>query len=152
MYKVKEIKDNDVNKKLLKLLKGRRVLFLENDFGHYHADGNFEIWLMENKIQYNSLLNIENLPMEYIIEVVKHFDTIAFQTTWTYDVTRTLKEYLMKLKDKKTIIECFIGNDPSWDYKPKGIVHDLYCLGSGDEDMDEWDFYKLRINKPYWEK
>lgn len=151
MYKLKEIKDNAVNKKLKKLLVGKRVLFLENDFGHYHADGNFEIWLMENKIQYNSIFGISSVNMEYIIEVINHFDVIAFETTWTYEISQKIKEYLMKSRSKKIIIECFIGSEPSWYYKPKGIVHDLYTIGSGDEDMDNWDFYKLRVNKPYWE-
>jgi hypothetical protein len=150
MWKLQEIKDNAVHKSLLKVFKGQRILFLEN--GDYMDDcvGNFHIWVRENKIEHNTLFDIRKLDMEYIKNQINNFDVIAFQTTWTYEVSHKLSEYIQKLKDKKIVVECYI-KEPTWFYKPKGVVHDVYVLHS-DEDMDTWEFNKLRINKPIWEK
>lgn len=154
-WKVKEIKDNIVNKELLKVLFNKNVLFLENDNSLTDAVGNFEIWLRHNKIQYNGLFSINDLAkleggFEYIKQQIDWYDVIAFQTTWTYEVSRVIEKYLRALKNKKIIIECYIY-EPSWFYKPKGIRHDMYALASNDEKMDEWEFKKLRLKKAVWE-
>jgi hypothetical protein len=150
MWKVKDIKNNDVHKAMLKLFEGRNVLFLENDNGLHNAVGNLEIWLMENKIKYNALYSVGDLSLEYIKGQIDYADIIAFETTWTYEISRKIEEYLTKSKDKKIIVECYIS-EPSWWRKPKGVVHDMYALASNEEDMDDWEFKKLRLNKALWE-
>ena len=72
MPKLEEIKHNNIHNEILKVFSGKRVLFLENDFGLYHADGNLEIWLIENKIQYNVLFNVRELNIEYIKKQLGH--------------------------------------------------------------------------------
>ena len=150
MWKLQDIKQNEVHKSLIKTFNGRRILFLENDNTLSNAVGNFEIWLRENKMEFNSLFDIRALPLEYIKEQISWFDVIAFETTWTYEISGTIREFLTKSKDKKTILECYIC-DPTWWRKPKGVIHDMYVLKSSDEDMDMWNFDKLRINKATWE-
>ena len=147
---IKEIKQNKVHKDMLKIFNNKDILFLENGQSHQNCDGNLEIWLIENKIRYNSLYNISKLPLEYVKNQIEYYDIIAFQTTWTYEISKTLEEYISKLENRKVIVECYI-NEPSWNYKPK-VIHDVYILNSFGDDMDDWTFDKLRTNKPYWEK
>ena len=151
MWSVSEFKKNEVNAKMLKQFSGKRILFLENDFTMHNSIGNFWLWCRENKIEYNCLYNVRKLPIEYTLEQIEWFDTIAFQSQWVYEETFKLKEAISKMKDKRTVVECYIS-DPTWFYKPKGIVHDVFVLDSHDEDMDEWKLDKLRLNKAIWDK
>lgn len=151
MWQISEFKDNGINKSLLKQFKGQRLLFLENDFTLNHAVGNFFKWCIENKIEYNVLFNLKHLPIDYIIEQVGWFDVIVFETQWVDDNAKELQSKISSLKDKKTVLECYI-HEPTWFYKPKGIKHDVFVLSSNDEDMDEWKLNKLRLNKAIWEK
>lgn len=150
MERVKEIKNNVVHKSMLKLFSGKDILFLENDNRLHGPVGNLEIWLIENKIKYNSLFNVSDLSMEYIKGQIAYADIIAFETTWTYEVSKNIEKFLTLSKDKKIIVECYIC-DPSWYYKPKGVVHDMYVLDSYGDEMDNWELKKLRINKATWE-
>jgi hypothetical protein len=150
MRELKEIKNNVVNKSMLKVLRNKNILFLENDNSLHDAVGNFETWLVENKVRNNVLYDVQHLSLDYIKGQIDYADVIAFQTTWTYEVSQTLREYLTKLKNKKIIIECYIS-EPTWWRKPKGVIHDIYVLHSAMEDMDDWDFKKLRLNKAIWE-
>jgi len=151
MWKLQEIKNNKVHKDMLKLFAGKRILFLENSNSLHVGVGNFEIWLRENKMEFNALFDVGSLSMDYIKGQIEYFDVIAFQTTWTYEVSRNISEFLKKSKDKKIIVESCIGKDPTWFYKPKGVVHDMYMLQPFSEDMDDWEFKKLRLNKATWE-
>lgn len=150
MWKLKEIKNNDIHKSMLKVFEGKRVLFLENSCTLHDDIGNLEIWLREQKMEFNALYDVGKLPLDYIAKQISYYDIIAFQTTWTYEVSRNIEEFLTKYKTKKTIVECYIS-EPSYFKKPKGVVHDMYVLSPGDDDMDEWEFKKLRINKATWE-
>ena len=151
MWSVKEFKNNEVNKKLLKEFSGRRILFLENDFTMHNSIGNFWLWCKENKIEYNCLYNVRKLPIEYTLEQVDWFNVIAFQSQWVYEESFKLKEAIAGMKDKKTVVECYIS-EPTWYYKPKNVVHDVFVLDSHDDDMDEWKLNKLRLNKAIWDK
>jgi hypothetical protein len=133
--------------KMLKLLSGKRILFLESDFTLNHSVGNFHKWCIENKMDHNSLYNISGLPIEYIMEQIDWFDVIAFETTWTYNISHLLKERVSNLRTKKIIIECYIY-EPTWIRKPK-VIHDVYILKASDDDLAEWEFDKLKIRVNY---
>ena len=150
MFKLKEIKNNSIHKSMLKAFSGKDILFLENDNGLFDSAGSFEIWLIENKIKYNVLYNVSELPLEYIKGQIECADVIAFETTWTYKISKDIKEFLISYKRKKLVVECYIDK-PTWCRKPVGVIHDMYVLGSYGDDMDEWYFKKLRINKGTWE-
>ena len=150
MWKLEEIKNNNIHKSMLKVFEGKRVLFLENSNTLHDDIGNLEIWLREQKIEFNALYDVGKLSLDYIANQISYYDIIAFQTTWTYEVSKKLEEFLIKYKTKKTIVECYIC-DPSYYKKPKNVIHDIYVLKPGDDDMDEWKFQKLRINKATWE-
>lgn len=150
MRELTEIKNNKVHKSLLKLFDGQRILFLENDNGLYNSVGNFETWLVENKIRYNALFDVSNLSMDYIKGQIEWANIIVFETTWTYEVARNIENFLTAYKDKKIIMECYI-HEPSWWRKPKGVIHDMYVLQSSGNDMDDWNLDKLRVNKATWD-
>jgi hypothetical protein len=155
-FQITEFKNNKVHKQLLKLFAGRDVLFLENSIGLHDAVGNLERWLIENKVKYNAIFSIGDLGkleggVDYIMERISESDIIVFETTWTYDISKILEKKIAAMKNKKIIVEVYIS-EPSWWYKPKGVKHDVYVFSSEDEDMDNWDFDKLRLNKPIWEK
>jgi len=143
MYEdLEKIIDNELHRKLLKITKGKRVLFLENDFTMHNAVGNFYDWCKLTNTEHNCLFNIGKLPLQYILEQIDWFDIISFQTTWTYKISHVLEEEIKKLKSKKIVIECYT-NEPSYYRKPKGIKHDLYTLNSYGDDMDNWELKKL---------
>lgn len=155
-YQVTEFKNNKVHAQLLKLFKGRDVLFLENSISLHDAVGNAERWMIENKIKYNSIFSIGDLGkleggVDYIMERIRESDIIVFETTWTYEISHILHEKIAAMKDKKTVVQVYI-HEPTWWYKPKGVKHDVYVFSSCDEDMDTWELHKLRLNKPIWEK
>lgn len=131
--------------KLQSVLYKKDCLFLER--GNYLEDciRLFYNWIVENKIEHNILFDLSNANLDYIKNQINRFDVIVFQTTWTYEISHTLYEYLKNLKDKKIIIECYI-NEPSWYYKPKGIIHDVFILNP-DEDIDNWELNKLTFRR-----
>lgn len=149
---LEEIKENKVHKSMLKVLDGKRVLFLENDYGLFDTAGNFEKWLRENKVQYNALFNLSELDnLKYIKDMINYFDVIAFETTWTYEISQQIKAHVAQMKTKKIIVECYTSK-PTWSFQPKGVIHDVYVLDSFSSDMDDWKFKKLRLTKGIWEK
>ena len=151
MYdRITEIKNNKVHKEMLKTFSGKDILFLENDNQLHGPVGNFEFWLIENKIKYNALYSVNDLSLEYIKGQIDYADVIAFETTWTYEVSRNIETFLTASKSKKIIVECYT-NEPSWWVKPKGVVHDMYALNSYGDDMDEFEFKKLRLKKATYE-
>ena len=145
------IKENEINRRLLKEFSRKRVLFLEDDYTLHSSVGNFWRWCVHNKVEHNTLFRIGELPSEYVMEQVLWFDVICFQTTWTYDVSRKLKGLISQMRERKTVLECYI-HEPTWFYKPKGVVHDVFVLACNEEDMDDWELDKLRISKAIWEK
>ena len=148
--KIKHPKEN-----LADLLKGKKVLFLENDNGLYHGLDQLEEFIIANKIKYKVLFEVDEIPMENIIKEIKKCDVLIFQTQWVYKVSQEISKYMFASKDKKIVIECYLS-DPTWYYKPKA-VHDVYICrppirySKTDPVMEgEWKFYKLS-QKPYWD-
>ncbi len=150
MYEITDFKNNEINKKMLKTFERKSLLFLENDNSLSSSVGNFHRWCVHNKIETNSLFKVGELPMEYIKKQIDYFDVIVFQTQWVYEISKQLEQHLSTMKDKKIVIECYI-HEPSWWHKPK-VVHDVFVLNCPFDDMDDWEFHKLRINKGIWEK
>lgn len=143
--------NNTTQKELLSICQKQRVLFLENDFTLNHAVGNFFKWCIDNKIEYNALFNLQKLSTDYVLEQVQWFDVIAFQTQWVDDNARELKTKIASMKESKKIIECYI-HEPTWFYKPNGVVHDVFVLDCYKKAIEDWKLKKLRLNKAIWEK
>ena len=61
MWKLEEIKNNNIHKSMLKVFEGKRVLFLENSNTLHDDIGNLEIWLREKKIEFNALYDVGKL-------------------------------------------------------------------------------------------
>ncbi len=138
---------------ILKTLNGKKILFLENASSLMNGVDCFEDRLKENKIKYKCLFNLKELPFEKIIKEISKHDCIVFQTQWVYKTSKDIKDYMFSLKEKKTVIEIYIG-EPTWYYKPKS-AHDLYIYTSyrpwKDDPIKNEKFYKLSVRKPYWD-
>lgn len=133
----------DVESRLLSLCQNKKILFLEGDCSLNNSIGNFENWCIDNKIKYNVLYNIRQLPLSYIMDQIAGYDIIAFETTWTYKIAHDIQDALIKSPYNLKIIECFIGK-PSWYRKPKKVKHDLYTLFSFEENVSDWKLNKLK--------
>ena len=164
MYEVIEKIDKKapIYKDILKMLKGTRtpghvryhdeILFLENSSSLDSCAENLRRILIDLKIPHNCLYNISDLPWEYIKEQIYTHNVLAFQTTGTYEITRTITKHLFEVKEKKKIIECYIS-EPKFIFKPEGIPHDVWILNSACDTMTDWKYCKqLREDKGYWEK
>lgn len=139
-----------------KVLAGKKVLFLENDNGlsDYGGQTEFEDILKKNGIEYTLMLGLsDNYTMEEIVKAIHSHDCIVFMTQWVYEIAQKLRDFMFSLQEKKIVIEVYI-NEPSWYYKPKDAVHDVYiytCQVIWDEaDKETESFYKL-TDKPYWD-
>lgn len=149
-------KHSDKNIKEL-FLSGKKILFIENDYGLYNGLDHIEAFLIENKVQYNALYNCRELSFEYVTDMVKWYEVIIFQTQWVYDSSLKLSQHFMESKDKKIFVEVPVGREGTWYYKPD-VVHDIYQLsvdkyGVSDipkGDPSIWDVYKLRKDKAIW--
>lgn len=130
-------------------LTGKKVLFLENDNGLYNGLDQFEQILIDNNIEYKCLFDVQGQELSSIIKAIKECDAIVFQTSWIYEKSRMLRDYLFESVDKKIIIECFRGVDPTWFYKPD-VVHDVYIAQHPIFKDSEWKFCKLS-EEPYWD-
>lgn len=139
---------------ILSVLKGKKVLFLENDNSLHHGIDCFEERLKENKIKYKILFDLSNIPIDEILNLIHEYDCIVFMTQWVYPISHKLKSYMLSLKEKKIVIEVYL-KEPTWFYKPDGIKHDVYvysCLRFSKSDPIEYEkFYKLRKHIPYWD-
>lgn len=145
----KEVAIKTPQENIVLVLNGKKVLFLENDNGLYHGLDNLEDILKQNSIEYTCLYEVSTLPMEQITKAIAEHDAIVFQTQWVYEVSKKLLQYMTALKEKKIVIECYVGTDPTWFYKPD-VVHDVYVLSASDLDWT-WRFVKLHKTKPYWD-
>ena len=135
----------------LETVKDKTILFIENDNGLYNGLDIIEETLIENKIKYNCLFDVSSLPVEYIKKQIECADVIIFQTTWTYEVSKQIHDFIASIKnDNKIIIENYI-NEPSWYYKPD-VIHDVFICKTPIETWEdmEWEFYKLS-DDPYWD-
>ncbi len=89
------------------------------------------------------------LPFEYIIKQIDWFDVIVYQTTWTYEISHAIAEYLRNSNEKKIIVECYMS-EPSFYRKPKGIVHDMYnwtCDHYSERVFSTIEYEKLKVKR-----
>jgi hypothetical protein len=112
---------------LSKVLKGKKILFIENDRGLYNGLDFLVEYFKKAKITYDCLFQADEKPIEDVLKAISETDVIIFQTTWRTDTRKKLSNFLYESKDKKIIIEHCI-NDPHWYYQPDGVVHDIYFV------------------------
>lgn len=132
-------------------LKGKRVLFIENDNGLYNGLEVFEDILKRNGIEYTVIFDASEVPVDQIIDAIHSHDAIVFMTQWVYPVAKKLHGYISALKDKKIVVEVYLG-EPTWYYKPD-VVHDVYiysCMSMDEFDKSNEKFYMLS-RKAYWD-
>lgn len=144
-----------VEEKVLDLFKEKETLFIENDWGLYNTVGVLEQFLIENKCQYHTILDLERISMEVIISTIEMHDIIVFESQYVGERAQELLKFLYNDKSmKKKVVECYI-HEPHWWRKPKGILSDMYVLTTSqewdDNDFEEWEFNKLRVEKAIWE-
>ena len=137
-----------------KTLKGKKVLFLENDNVLQNGLDEFERIIKTAGIEYVVLFELSELPLEKILTAINECDVIVFQTRWVYEISKTLLGYVSKLPDKKTVVEVFI-KEPTWYYASQhGTHHDVYiytCMTSyGEVFKDSEEFFKI-TDEPYWD-
>ncbi len=147
-------KINTPSENVLKTLRGKKVLFLENDHDLANGLDEFERVLKGGGIEYKVLFGLSELPLNEITEAINECDAIVFQTQWVYDIAKKLFEYVKALPTKKIVIECYI-NEPTWYYKSQhGSKHDVYIYTCqvhwGEADKETERFYKL-TNTAYWD-
>ncbi len=139
----KEIKIKTPAENILATLKGKKVLFLENDNSLDNGLDVFQEILQAGNIEHKVLFGLSKMNIEDIIAHITEYDAIVFQTRWQTDASLSLSEYMFALETKKIVVEVFLG-DPTWYYKPKS-AHDVYIYNH----ILNW-FYKLS-DKPYWD-
>ena len=148
-----DITMNTPSQNIEKTLKGKKVLFLENDNVLENGLDEFERILINGNIEYTVLLSLSEQPLEKILTAIDECDVIVFQTRWVYDISKTLFDYVSNLPDKKTVVEVYV-NEPTWYYASQhGTHHDVYIYTChtfyGKVFKDSEKFYKL-TDKPYW--
>lgn len=140
---------------IVNTLRGKRVLFLENDnsFSSVGGQKEFVSILDNNGIEHTDLFDFRyKYSMEEIAKIIGEHDALCFMTQWVSEESIKLRDYMFSLKDKKDVIEIHIA-EPTWYYKPD-VVHDVYIYRCtvhwGEPDKDTERFYKLS-DKPYWD-
>lgn len=66
---------NQIHENLLSVIKGKKVLFLENDGGLYQDLDVFEKWLINHKIKYKCLFNVVDVPFKKIVSAINKAPT-----------------------------------------------------------------------------
>lgn len=140
---------------IVNVLKGKRVLFLENDtcFSDDGGQKEFVAILDRHGIEHTDFFElIDNYTLEEIVAAIKEHDALCFMTQWLYNIAGKIFDFMYQLQDKKIVIEIHSG-DPTWYYKPD-VVHDVYIykcsMHWGEAKKDRERFYKLS-DKPYWD-
>jgi hypothetical protein len=148
---------NTPEQNIINTLKGKRVLFVENDSDlDDERLKEFARILDSAEIQYEILCDVQDLmkqDMNLLTEPILKADAIVFMTQWVYEVSRVLESFIAELPTKKTIVEVYV-NEPSWYYASQhGTHHDVYiytCSKFWSFDSKEFEkFYKL-TDEPYW--
>lgn len=130
-------------------LKGKKVLFIENDNGLYDGVDDFENILKEANIEYKCIFEACEKPIDDIIADILAYDCIVFMTQWRTEVSFELKKFLFSLKESKIIVQVYI-HEPTWFYKPD-TAHEVYIYTGPDDIFDDSEsFYKLS-DKAYWD-
>lgn len=148
------IKINKPEDNVIATLKGKKVLFLENDNSLEHGLDEFENILKRAGIEYTVLFELDEKPIEDIIKAINEHDAIVFMTQWVYEIAQKLFDYIKSLPEVKTIVEVYI-DEPTWYYKKQhGSKHDVFIYSCqvhwGEPDKESESFHKL-TNKAYWD-
>lgn len=142
---------------LLGVVKGKFILFLENDEDLSIDLEHIETFFKENKLDYKALNDLPNLDFEVIAEAIRASDVIIFQTTWMAAIVSKLKQFILALKDPKHIIEVYT-DQPHWFYKPD-TPHEVYIMRTNSHLFDPifegdplpyWELHKLHPTIPIW--
>lgn len=138
---------------IVKTLIGKKVLFLENGTGLEECSEEFQKLLNANSIENKVLEDIAEMDFKIVLDEITKADAIAFETQWVYEISKKLHDYLLKSKDKKAVIECYV-NEPTWSRKPKS-VHDVFIFTCDPVSIElgggtPYEFYKLS-NKGFWD-
>jgi hypothetical protein len=138
---------------LLDVVRGKRVLILENDGGLDNGMEYVERLLEDNNTDLHVIYDLSDIfkndGADYILKRIHESDIIIFMSQWVSDVSLELKKYAFGMQVKKTFIECYIC-DPTWYYQPP-VVHDVYVLKPQRDDyFTDWYFYKLS-DKAFWD-
>lgn len=143
---------------LLDVVKGKSILFLENDEDLSIDIEHVETFLKLNEIDYKALNGLSKLDFEVIVEAIKASQVIIFQTTWSPAIVGKLYQLIYGLKDTKHIIEVYIDK-PHWYFKPDAD-HEVYIMRTNSHEFISmyeadptpyWEFRKLHPTIPYWE-
>jgi len=134
-------------------LTGKKVLFLENGTGLEECSNEFKKLLDARRIENKILEDIAEIDFNIVLDEINKADAIAFETQWVYDISKKLFDFMLKSKDKKIVIECYV-NEPTWSRKPKS-VHDVFIFTCDPVSIElgggtPYEFYKLS-NKGYWD-
>lgn len=157
-----------VKKELKKLLKGKRILFIEGDNGLYNYVGEFEKFLVRNKIPYHTILNAGEMSLKGIQKLVNAHDVIVWQSQYVSQTALDIMDLLFNDKlttpqgqgasieqypqNAKILLECYIV-DPLYWYKPKGLKKRLMGLTNLHGNEEHWELYEFKDDhKPIWEK
>lgn len=147
---------NTPEQNIIKTLKGKKVLFLENDNSLEHGLDEFERILKKANIEYKVLFDLSEKPLDEVKRAIDECDALVFQTRWVYEITKQLFTYVKGLTEKKIVVECYI-KDPTWYYSSQhGTHHDVYiytCFTHRGKAIDREHsekFYKLS-KKAYWD-
>lgn len=142
---------------LLGIVKGKFILFLENDEDLSIDLVHIETFLKENKLDYKALNDLTNLDFEVIAEAIKASDVIIFQSTWTAAIVSKINEFFFAMKEPKHIIEVYTDL-PHWFYKPD-TAHDVYIMRTNtylfdpmfeEDPLPYWELHKLHPTIPIW--
>jgi ubiquinone/menaquinone biosynthesis C-methylase UbiE len=149
-----ENKMNTPEQNVIGTLKGKKVLFLENDNCLSNGLEEFERILKSAGIEHTVLLELDQRPLEEITKAIDEHDALVFMTQWVYDISKKLFEYVKSLPEKKIVVEGYI-HEPTWYYSTQhGTHHDVYIYSCqvyrGEADKDTETFYKL-TEQPYWD-
>lgn len=135
---------------LLGVVKGKFILFLENEEDLSIDLQHIGTFLTENKLDYKALNDLPNLDFEVIAEAIRASDVIIFQSTWVAAIVSKLHEFFTSLKDPKHIIEVYTDR-PHWFYKPE-TAHEVYIMRTNsylfdpmfeDDPLPYWELHKL---------
>lgn len=130
--------------RILQFFKGKSIAFLENSPYLDDIGENLSKFLKKHNIPHQVINNIEIQGLESVLRQCKDFEVIVFHTTWTYPVSRELKNAFMSIQNrdyKKSFVELF-SFEPTFQTKPK-VIHDMYNLNCFSESVNNWIFYEI---------
>ncbi len=139
---------SNIEHKLIKLFKGKKIVFLENDNVLPDLAENLASFFKLNNIEYQCILEASKKGIFDLLFELDSYDIIVYHTTWITEFSHTLKQHYLQntTKDlKKTFVELIV-DEPIYYTKPK-TIHYLYFINTYDEDMNNWEFSDLNIKE-----